>query len=95
MPSSNIRYRGFYLPGRGKYRQEFVDTEDLNDLPPNPIFVIKINEDGTREKVSEKNNPTPKEEEYIGFARVQLEPKHDGGPTFEELMKVKEARFRG
>ena len=93
MPSSNaIRYRGFYLPGRGKYRQEFVDSETLGDLPGGSIVIIQINEDGTRELISEKSNPTPKEEEYIGFAKIQLEPKHDGGPTLEEIAKIKGQR---
>ena len=87
-----MHYRAFYKPKNGAYRQDFVDTEDLTQLTAGAIFVIKINDDGTRELISEKQNPTPKEKEYIGFARHQLEPKHDGGPTAEEIVKIKASR---
>lgn len=87
-----MHYRAFYKPKNGEYRQDFVDIENLNQLTAGAILVIKINDDGTRELISEKENPTPKEKEYIGFAKHQLEPKHDGGPTAEEVAKIKVSR---
>lgn len=76
-------YRAFYRPKQGKFSEEFVDSEDLNQLPTGAILVIKINEDGTREVISEKQNRTPKEDTFHRFAKRQLEFKHDGGDTPE------------
>lgn len=89
-------FRAFYRPATGKYREDFVDAEELDQLPAGAILVIKINnEDGTREIVQdEKKNRalTPKEDKFYGFALRQLEKKHDGGDTPEMRELLRENR---
>lgn len=82
-------YRAFYRPSNGKYREDFVDAQTLEELPSGAILVIKINEDGTRELISEKTNRSQKEETFHGFALRQLEFKHDGGdnPAMREYWR--------
>lgn len=91
-----MRYRAFYLPNRGKYKEEFVDALELDQLPAGAILVVKINDDdGTREVISEKTNRSPKEDRHHGWALRILEKKHDGGPTVEMIHFYKENRSNG
>lgn len=85
-------YRAFYRPANGKYREDFVDAQTLEELPSGAILVIKINEDGTRELISEKTNRSQKEEIFHGFALRQLEFKYDGGDTPEMQRVMRENR---
>lgn len=85
-------FRAFYRPSNGKYREVFEDANTLEELTPGAILVIKINEDGTRELISEKNSPTKKENDYIKYGKRQLEFKHDGGPTPEHIALLRRTR---
>lgn len=86
-------YRAFYLPKRGKHKEEFVDAPELDQLPSGALLVVKINQDdGTREVISEKTNRSPKEERHYGWALRILEPKHDGGPSREMIEFYRENR---
>jgi len=79
-------YRAFYRPPNGKYDETFVDANTLEELPSGAIFVIKMNEDGTREIIEDagdKRSLTAKEKQYHKFAQRHLEFKHDGGDTGE------------
>lgn len=82
-------FRAFYKPEAGHYREVLVDAPTLEELPSGAIFVIKMNEDGTREIISEKTDLTPKEQTYFDYAHRHLEYKHDGGdtPEFYEMLK--------
>lgn len=85
-------YRAFYRPQTGNNREDFVDATTLEELPSGAIFVIKINEDGTREIISdEKKNRslTTKEDKFHKYAQRHLEFKHDGGDTPEMRAELK------
>lgn len=88
------KYRAFYLPSVGKYREAFADAEPdkLDQLPAGAILVIQINKDGTRQIVSQKNNLTPKEQVFFDFGLRQLEFKYDGGDTPEMNKVLRENR---
>lgn len=73
------KYRAFYTPTGDK--EQFVDARELNQLPTGAIFVISLNEDGTREVVSQKQKLTPKDQKFYDYAQRHLEFKHDGGDT--------------
>lgn len=79
-------FRAFYRPANGIYREDFVDAKTLEELPSGAIFVIQINDDGTREVIEDEKQKrplTPKEDKYRGWAERHLEFKHDGGDTPE------------
>jgi hypothetical protein len=85
-------YRAFYKPHSGKYHEAIEDSDTLEGLSSGAILVIKINENGTRELISEKNNPSPKEKYYIDYGKRQLEYKYDGGTTPEHITMLREKR---
>lgn len=79
-------FRAFYKPANGSNQEQFVDATTLEELPSGSIFVIKLNEDGTREvieDVNKKRSLTPKENKFHKYAQRHLEFKHDGGDTPE------------
>ncbi len=82
-------FRALYKPANGSYEEVFEDAETLEELSPGAILIVKINEDGTREIIEQKENPTPKEETFIHIGERHAEFKHDGGDTPEmfELRK--------
>lgn len=77
-------YRAFYLPP-DDISEVSQDNTVLNQLPSGAILVIQINEDGTRQVISEKKNQTPAEKRAVDYAKRQLEFKHDGGPSYEVI----------
>lgn len=87
-----MQYRAFYRPKNGSNKEHFEDATELSQLPAGAILIVKVNEDGTREIVSEKKNRTPKEDLFHGWALRYLEPKHDGGPSAEMIEYRKEHR---
>lgn len=79
-------FRAFYKPANGDYNESFVDSDTLEELPSGALFVIKINENGTRQIVEDekkKRSLTQKENKYHKWAQRHLEFKHDGGDTPE------------
>lgn len=87
-----MHYRAFYRPKKGSNREEFEDATQLNQLSAGAILIVKVNEDGTREIVSQKQNPTEKEVIFLNFALRYLEYKHDGGPSREMITYQREHR---
>lgn len=88
-------YRAFFTPKTGKYKEEFVDAEKLEDLPSGSILIVKINEDGTREVIEDekqKRSLTAKEDRFHKWAERHLEFKHDGGDTPEMRAYLREHR---
>lgn len=79
-------FRAFYRPANGERDEKFVDAPTLEELPSGSIFIIKINDDGTREVIDDANKKrslTPKENKFHKYAQRHLEFKHDGGDTPE------------
>lgn len=76
-------FRAFYTPDTNSHDEVFEDALTLEELSSGAILVIKMNEDGTRELISEKQKPTKKEKYFVDYAKRQLEFKHDGGDTPE------------
>ncbi len=91
-----MRFRAFYRPANGKYKEDFVDAPTLEELPAGAILIILINDvDGTRQIIqdaSKKRTLTTKESRYHKWAMRILEKKHDGGPTAEMIQYMKENR---
>ncbi len=85
-------FRAFYSPKQGDYHETLVDANALEDLPSGAFLVIKMNEDGTRELISEKRNLPPKDERFYQYALRHLEYKHDGGNTPEMYLELKKDR---
>lgn len=77
-------YRAFYLPP-SDIEEVFEDNANLNSLPAGAILVIQMNEDGTRQIISEKKNQSAAEKRATDYAKRQLEFKHDGGPSYEMI----------
>lgn len=89
-----MQYRAFYRPSNGDYNEQFVDAQTLDELPSGAIFVIKINDDGTREVIDDPSKGrkfTAKEQQFKKFAERHLEFKHDGGDT-PEMRELKRNR---
>lgn len=59
-------YRAFYRPANGSHIESFKDATELSQLPAGAIFVIQINENGTRKIVQNatEGSNTP---EILGF----------------------------
>lgn len=77
-------YRAFYLPP-DDISEVSEDNANLDQLPAGAILVIQINEDGTRQIISEKKNQNQAEKRASDYAKRQLEFKHDGGPSYEMI----------
>lgn len=86
-------FRAFYKPSNNNYDETFVDGDTLAELPAGAIFVVKINEDGSRELHHDEGKVrslTAKEARFHRYAQRHLEFKHDGGDTPEmKLEKMK------
>lgn len=87
-----IYYRAFYLPPPNDWRETFVDSEQLDELPSGALLCIEIDtETGTREIISEKETGLSKKEKYFhDYALRVLEPKHDFGDTEEHAAFLRE-----
>ncbi len=90
-------YRAFYLPAKGSYVELVEDNEKLEELPSDPLLVIKIDTlTGAREIISEKTNLTKKEQYFFDYAYRQTAYRHDGGPSAEHIALLKEnPKMRG
>lgn len=91
-------YRAFYLPKKGSYQEEIVDSYTTPDeLPSGALLVISIDNDtGIREVISEKKGKlTEKEQYFFDYAKRQLEKKHDGGGTLEHAALMRTRRDWG
>lgn len=72
------KYRAFYPPTKAQLPYELVDARSQNQLPAGAILVIQMNEDGTRQIISEKKNKTTEEQILYTAASKHLEFKYDG-----------------
>lgn len=82
-------FRAFYRPPANQSREISEDSDTLEGLSSGAILIIQMNEDGTRELISESTATDERTVYYRDYAKRQLEFKHDGGdtPDFREMRR--------